>query len=894
MTTGRRLRAVVSIGGEVSRSLPTSARRASQELDRLAQAQARDRREAQRLRLEMRSLSRSSQAYGRAVEQQRQLRERMAERGVQIRDLAAQSGQATGVLGRFGATMGQLGPWGAAAGAGIGLAAAAVYGLGRAIGAEAQAARRIEDISITTGASEQDVYALTRGLQTLTTDYDDAQSAAAAFFAGQSRIRLALAGQGDLGFAVELAYAGLTPEEVRGDLDDVVAAVQGRLAAGVTTDVLVRGLSAADFGDSASLIVALAESEERLAAARRGMEAADLGDLSQYNDWREASSALRRELSELRTQGVGGLTEAITPAVARIAEAIDVAGRYRGALEDAGDAADRVRELQSALASAETPEDQARIAGELAAALDASALASRRATEAGNAYGDMLEAGVESLYEWIAGSDTAYDELQAMWGALTRARDRLREWDEQLRDVPGVLSAVAGGIRDLAAQQFDQPTIDASAIDAAVDDIEDTLSSISSPVIDLDIDLSALRQGIDTALGWLDRIPGVDIDMNVPSPVYGPVRPPDLEEIAASVQELPSPVYGPVRPPDLEEIAASVQELPSPVYGPVRPPDLEEIAASVQELPSPVYGPVRPPDLEEIAASVQELPSPVYGPVRPPDLEEIAASAQQLPSPVYGPVRPPDLEEIAASVQELPSPVYGPVRPPDLEEIAASVQELPSPVYGPVRPPDLEEIAASAQQLPSPVYGPVRPPDLEEIAASVQELPSPVYGPVRPPDLEEIAASVQELPSPVYGPVRPPDLEEIAASAQQLPSPVYGPVRPPDLEEIAASAQQLPSPVYGPVRPPDLEEIAARRALTPGADLSSELTIASDDLISALAELTLAVNRADRPQPSPALSSTQPRIIEQHNTYSVSGQTDLDAALRLIEESTLRQVEALA
>ena len=338
MTTGRGLKAVVSIGGTVAASLPTSAKRAAQELDRLAQAQARDRRESRRLSLEMRSLSRSSQAYSQAAQQQRMLRERMAERGVQIRGLGEQAGQATGLLGRLGSVIGRLGPWGAAAGAGIGVASAALVGLGRAIDADAASARRLEDTSISTGASTDEIYRLTRGLQTLTGDYERAESAAAGFHGGQSRIRRALAGYVDFTFDRELAFAGLTPEDLQGDLGEVTAAVRLRLEAGVDTDVLHDALMAAQFGESSSLIIALAQDQERLNAALEEARTARPYDPQAYDDWTRATSTVSSAWDELRrdiTQGSARSAQSIGDIIA----AINALRRgEQGALADLGTA----------------------------------------------------------------------------------------------------------------------------------------------------------------------------------------------------------------------------------------------------------------------------------------------------------------------------------------------------------------------------------------------------------------------------------------------------------------------------------------------------------------------------------------------------------------------------
>ncbi len=672
MTTSR-LRAVVSIGGEVSRTLPTSARRAATELDRLAQAQANDRREAQRLRLEMRSLSRSSQAYARATEQQRELRQRMAERGVQIRDLSQRAGQATGILGRFGATVGRLGPWGAAAGAGLGIASGAIYAISSAINSEAAAARRIEDVAISTGASEDEVYRLGRGLQTLTGDYDQATQAAAGYLTAQGRIRRALAGQGDLGFAVELAYAGLTPEQVVGDLDDVAAAVRARLEAGVGTDVITVALEAAGYGEAASLVVALARDQERLNAAMAAQEGADLGDVRAYDEWRESSAALTRELGELRRDGVEGLTAAITPAVGGLAHIIDATAEYRQSSRDLTTAIEELRAAREASADTTSEDEQAAAALRLAAAQDAYTLAQRRATQAGQDYRSML-----------GGVATGLLDTAGIW----------TERDQQ------VIDDIVGG--------FEAASEAAGGLINQVGELPGALEGIGSTVID------ELSGPLDWLGRQMDRLPGIDVGPGTVEHGAAPMAAPDV----------PAPEYGPIVPPDIaarlqvEDVAAP--DVPAPEYGPIVPPDIaarlqvEDVAAP--RVPAPEYGPIVPPDIaarlrvEDVAAP--DVPAPEYGPIVPPDIaarlrvEDVAAP--DVPAPEYGPIVPPDIaarirvEDVAAP--DVPAPEYGPIVPPDIaarirvEDVAAP--DVPAPEYGPIVPPDIaarirvEDVAA--------------------------------------------------------------------------------------------------------------------------------------------------------------------------------------------------------
>ena len=139
--TNRSWKAVVSIGGTVAASLPSSARKATQELERLTTAQRIDSREARKLGVELKTLRKGTQEYKTALAQQASVKTRTAERSVRIRELGERTQTSTGILSRFNGVMGRIGPYGAAAAAGIGLATAAGVGLHKIVSGVSEDAR---------------------------------------------------------------------------------------------------------------------------------------------------------------------------------------------------------------------------------------------------------------------------------------------------------------------------------------------------------------------------------------------------------------------------------------------------------------------------------------------------------------------------------------------------------------------------------------------------------------------------------------------------------------------------------------------------------------------------------------------------------------------------------
>ena len=188
----RNWKAVVQIGGTVAASLPSSARKATRELDRLSAAQRIDRTERRRLGAEIKSLRKGTQEYKTALAQEAAVKTRLAERSVRMRELGERTRESTGVLGRFGGTLRAIGPYGAAAAAGVGLATAAVTALVAITNKYAAEARELNRTAISLGVDPTELYRTSQALRTVTGDLDAAKRQAAGLATAAQETNLAI------------------------------------------------------------------------------------------------------------------------------------------------------------------------------------------------------------------------------------------------------------------------------------------------------------------------------------------------------------------------------------------------------------------------------------------------------------------------------------------------------------------------------------------------------------------------------------------------------------------------------------------------------------------------------------------------------------------------------
>ena len=242
----RQWKATVAIGGTIASSLPSSAKKASAELERLSSAQRIDRRESQRLSSELRTLRRGTDAWKTALAQQSSVKDRLAERSVRIRSLGERTQASTGVLGRFGGVLGRVGPYGAAAAAGIGLATAAAVGLVKILDNFAGQTRQVSLQSTIFGVSTEQLQRDSAALRTVTGDAEQARQQVAGLAKVGQTVRLAAIGQGagDFGaISLGASRAGVSLESLKsGRYDRVVDDIRRSLARGISTDQITGGL----------------------------------------------------------------------------------------------------------------------------------------------------------------------------------------------------------------------------------------------------------------------------------------------------------------------------------------------------------------------------------------------------------------------------------------------------------------------------------------------------------------------------------------------------------------------------------------------------------------------------------------------------------------------------
>ena len=236
---------MVSIGGTVAASLPSSARKASQELERLTTAQRLDGREARKLGAEIKTLRKGTQEYKTALAQQAAVKTRTAERSVRIRELGERAQTSGGLLGRFGGVMGRLGPYGAAAAAGVGLATAAVVGLVKITNKYADESRSLSRTAIALDADPELLYRTGAALRTVTGDLESAKAQAAGLASAGQQIRqmrkFGDPGFGEVGFGLDRAGVSIKAAQ-SGNYALIVDDLRRSLARGISTDQIVSGL----------------------------------------------------------------------------------------------------------------------------------------------------------------------------------------------------------------------------------------------------------------------------------------------------------------------------------------------------------------------------------------------------------------------------------------------------------------------------------------------------------------------------------------------------------------------------------------------------------------------------------------------------------------------------
>ena len=328
----RNYKAVVQIAGTVAASLPSSARKASAELERLTTAQRIDRLEGNRLKSELRSLRKGTDDYKTALAQQAAIRTRTAERSVRIRELGEASQQSTGILGRFGAGLRSIGPYGAAAGAGIGLATAAITFLVRWMNRAADEARQLNRTGVVFDVDTELLYRSGEALRTVTGDLRSAEQQAASLASGAQQLRQAqmglIPGFGEM--ALGASRAGVAIESIAsGDYRRVVADIRQANERGIGTDQIVAGLRRIPgYNDEViKSLLQLATNEElaqRAAENFATVSPPSPEQIQRLQEWDDALGDIRSSFRQARQGAEGELAPTLTKIAANLGFLDDV------------------------------------------------------------------------------------------------------------------------------------------------------------------------------------------------------------------------------------------------------------------------------------------------------------------------------------------------------------------------------------------------------------------------------------------------------------------------------------------------------------------------------------------------------------------------------------------
>ena len=280
--TARNLKTVVTIGGTIAASLPTSAKRAGQELNRLTVIQKEEVAEARRLKTELSGLTKGTDQYRSTAAQLRGVQERINLRVPDI-DKAGEASRSTskGLAGMLG-NLKSLHPAALATAGSLGLIAGAGLAVHTAIAGTAREGTELANTVALTGANLEKYQQLGFIYQTLTGDAEQAAAAAKEFANIIPTIEEALARDPKKleGIQLGLSRLGINFDDFR--KLDVLAAHEQLIEGlrgeplGLQRDVLgLLGIS----GDNRALLIRFAEDIDKYGAATK--EAASIGLISE-------------------------------------------------------------------------------------------------------------------------------------------------------------------------------------------------------------------------------------------------------------------------------------------------------------------------------------------------------------------------------------------------------------------------------------------------------------------------------------------------------------------------------------------------------------------------------------------------------------------------------------
>ena len=333
----RNWKAIVSIGGTVAASLPNSAKRATQELDRLSGAQRIDQREARKLGGEIKTLGKGTQDYKTALAQQASVKTRLAERSVRIRELGERAQTSTGLLGRLSGGLARVGPIGAAAAAGVGLATVAITGLAKIANKYAGEVIGLSGLSLALNIDPELLHRQSAGLRTVTTDLKAAEQQAAKVASVGQQARLAQRGLADGFGAITLgaSRAGVAIDSIKsGDYRPIVDDIRRSIEQGLGKDKIVAGLGQVGYDPAtiqSFLLLATDVDAARLALENfNDVDPPSQAELRKYLEYADSMGDLNTEAHQLGRTFSGELTQGLT-SVARSLVGVESLTRAAGA-----------------------------------------------------------------------------------------------------------------------------------------------------------------------------------------------------------------------------------------------------------------------------------------------------------------------------------------------------------------------------------------------------------------------------------------------------------------------------------------------------------------------------------------------------------------------------------
>ena len=662
----RQWKAVVQIGGTVAASLPSSARKATQELERLTTAQRIDSREARKLGGELKTLRKGTQEYKTALAQQASVKTRTAERSVRIRELGERAQTSGGLLGRFGGVLGRLGPYGAAAAAGVGLAVGAVTALVKITNKYADESRSLSRTAIALDADPELLYRTAAALRTVTGDPESAKAQAAGLASAGQQIRqmrkFGDPGFGEVGFGLDRAGVSIKAAQ-SGNYGLIVDDLRRSLAKGISVDQIVSGLRRVPgYTEEAiqSLLLLATDADAATRALERSnqVEPPSEEQIRQNRRWDAAMAGVK----DISRETGRSFTSELTPSLTRVA-------KHMGGLKP----------LAASVGTA-----MGRLVSEQVAGFERLALTGEYLSASMAVAGAGIRTTWHKVREGVTGViDGILAKLEKLVGGLASVAETVKKATGGAVDFTGAADRGLASIRELRAGVQESNADATAGLNAARQDLRRANVRLST-VWQADRALRSGRQPAQPPVATPELEAGLPpVQVATPEPAIAPPaqRPAPVatpEPAIAPPAQRPAPVATP------EPAIAPPAQRPAPVATP------EPAIAPPAQRPAPVATP------EPAIAPPAQRPAPVATP------EPAIAPPAQRPAPVATP------EPAIAPPAQRPAPVATP------EPAIAPPAQRPAPVATPepaIAPPAQRPAPVAT---PEPAIAPARAPEMTQ------------------------------------------------------------------------------------------------------------------------------------------------------------------------------------